>query len=60
MHPLKMYFLLHMGIFHGYISLPEGKPGRWCFLSNLFLISRDEHDEDWDEWRLSVRLWDLK
>ena len=24
MDPLKMYFLLNMGIFHGYVSLPEG------------------------------------
>ena len=24
MDPLKMYFLLEMGIFHGYVSLPEG------------------------------------
>ena len=24
MDPLKMYFLLKMGIFHGYVSLPEG------------------------------------
>jgi len=24
MHPLKMYFLLKMGIFHSYVSLPEG------------------------------------
>ena len=27
---LKMYFLLNMGIFHGYVSLPEG--------NNLFNI----------------------
>ena len=25
MDPLKMYFLLKMGIFHCYVSLPEGK-----------------------------------
>jgi len=25
MDPLKMYFLLKMGIFHFYVSLPEGK-----------------------------------
>ena len=24
MDPLKMYFLVKMGIFHGYVSLPEG------------------------------------
>jgi len=24
MDPLKMYFLLKLGIFHGYVSLPEG------------------------------------
>ena len=24
MDPLKMYFLLKMGIFHGYVSLQEG------------------------------------
>ena len=24
MDPVKMYFLLKMGIFHGYVSLPEG------------------------------------
>ena len=24
MDPLKMYFLLNMGIFHSYVSLPEG------------------------------------
>jgi len=24
MDPLKMYFLLKIGIFHGYVSLPEG------------------------------------
>ena len=26
MDPLKMYFLLNMGIFHCYVSLPEGNP----------------------------------
>ena len=26
MGPLKMYFLLKMGIFHCYVSLPEGNP----------------------------------
>ena len=25
MNPLKMYFLLNMGIFHCYVSLPEGR-----------------------------------
>ena len=25
MDPWKMYFLLNMGIFHCYVSLPEGK-----------------------------------
>ena len=25
MDPLKMYFLLNMGIFHCHVSLPEGK-----------------------------------
>ena len=25
MDPLKMYLLLNMGIFHCYVSLPEGK-----------------------------------
>ena len=24
MDPLEMYFLLKIGIFHGYVSLPEG------------------------------------
>ena len=24
-HPLKMYFLLKMGIFHCHVSLPKGK-----------------------------------
>ena len=29
MDPLKMYFLLNMGIFHGYVSLPEGTDYFW-------------------------------
>ena len=28
MDPLKMYFLLKMGIFHCYVSLPEGNIGK--------------------------------
>ena len=34
MHPLKMYFLFNMGIFHCYVSLPEGT----FFVGEIFEI----------------------
>ena len=35
MDPLKMYFLLKMGIFHGYVSLPEGN---WCYFMPISAV----------------------
>ena len=36
MDPLKMYFLLNMGIFHGYVGFPEGT--RFSVLNNFFPV----------------------
>ena len=42
---LKMYFLLNMGIFHGYVSLPEG--------NNLFNIEPRNKGFIWGEKQFS-------
>ena len=41
MDPLKMYFLLNMGIFHGYVSLPEGRFFEIIFNTSCFQFSRN-------------------
>ena len=46
MDPLKMYFLLNMGIFHCYVSLPQGT-------SSLPNTTNWTHREFWDIWRWS-------
>ncbi len=38
MHPLKMYFLLKMVIFHCYVSLPEGSWLNSCALFLAFFV----------------------
>ena len=37
MHPLKMYFLLKVGIFHCYVSLPDGNCNQLTGLLPLFI-----------------------
>ena len=39
MDPSKMYFLLKMGIFHGYVSLPEGKSKKRNMVFHLHVFS---------------------
>ena len=39
MNPLKMYFLLKMGMFHCYVSLPEGNLLRYPPLGRKILLS---------------------
>ena len=52
MDPLKMYFLLKMGIFHGYVTLPEGNKNLVCITSHKIHEKRDfqtiriSHDSD--------------
>ena len=41
MDPLKMYFLLKMGIFYGYVSLPEGNMASILFLDDFAHQSRE-------------------
>ena len=43
MDPLKMYFLLKMGIFHCYVSLPEGKPAKSDSFELLILAAIFQH-----------------
>ena len=41
-----MYFLLKMGIFHCYVSLPEGKASHLGFLPRLSNDRMNDDDDD--------------
>ena len=67
MDPLKMYFLLNMGIFHFYVGLPEGTHLlRGVFKHMLFwplpgeMIQFDEHifQGGWNH-QLAIYFWPL-
>ena len=55
MDPLKMYFLLEMGIFYCYVSLPEGTP--FAQLEQQEMMGSSEMIFHWSSRCLKISYW---
>ena len=56
MEPFKVHFLLNMGIFHCYVSLPEGTNSFWSDLQMPLwygcLLAVQKANKQWHQWHV--------